>query len=168
MNKTVLALATALLLAGGTADTAFAKSHGNNGHHERNVQANSGHKHKNNGVRSDTHWDRSVVHDNDHDGIANHYDNFDNRWDRTRFRVSQPLAKSVLSELPDVTDVEITGGRWLVTGTGQLLSSVAGALARAQVVAEDLRVDQGNLDDAFVAMTGRAPESPAPSEGRVA
>ncbi|MCH7231486.1 hypothetical protein L0U85_11580 [Glycomyces sp. L485] len=59
-------------------------------------------------------------------------------------------------------DREITEGRWLVTGSGQLLSSVAGALARAQVVAEDLRVDQRSLDDAFVAFTGRAPESPEP------
>jgi ABC-2 type transport system ATP-binding protein len=63
-----------------------------------------------------------------------------------------------------VTNVEITEGRWLVTGRGQLLSSVAGALARVQVVAEDLRVDQRNLDDAFVAFTGRAPE---PSERKV-
>jgi ABC-2 type transport system ATP-binding protein len=86
---------------------------------------------------------------------------------QVRFRVSQPLDKSVLTELPDVTNVEITEGRWLVAGRGQLLSSVAGALARAQVVAEDLRVDQRNLDDAFVAFTGRAPESPEPSEKRV-
>jgi len=74
---------------------------------------------------------------------------------QVRFRVSQPLDESVLRELPDVTGVEIVEGRWLVTGRGQLLSNVAGALARAQVVAEDLRVDQRTLDDAFVAMTGR-------------
>ncbi|WP_154796132.1 ABC transporter ATP-binding protein [Occultella kanbiaonis] len=83
---------------------------------------------------------------------------------QVRFRVSQPLDKSVLTVLPDVTDVEIAQGRWIVTGNGQLLSSVAGALARAQVVVEDLRVDQRNLDDAFVAFTGLAPESPEPSE----
>ncbi|WP_430502866.1 ABC transporter ATP-binding protein [Micromonospora trifolii] len=81
---------------------------------------------------------------------------------QVRFRVRQPLDKSVLTELRDVTDVEITEGRWLVSGSGQLLSSVAGALAKAQVVAEDLRVYQRNLDDAFVAFTGRAPESPEP------
>ncbi|AUS77740.1 ABC transporter ATP-binding protein [Actinoalloteichus sp. AHMU CJ021] len=86
---------------------------------------------------------------------------------QVRFRVSQPLDRSVLTDLPDVTDVEITEGRWLVTGRGQLLSSVAGALARARVVAEDLRVDQRNLDDAFVAFTGRAPESPGNSTRRV-
>ncbi|NEB40293.1 ABC transporter ATP-binding protein [Streptomyces sp. SID14515] len=83
---------------------------------------------------------------------------------QVRFRVRQPLDRSALTELPDVTDVEITEGRWLVTGSGQLLSSVAGALARAQVVAEDLRVDQRNLDDAFVAFTGRAPDAPESRE----
>ncbi|GGA76237.1 multidrug ABC transporter ATP-binding protein [Pseudoclavibacter endophyticus] len=83
---------------------------------------------------------------------------------QVRFRVSQPLDKSVLTGLTEVTDVEITEGRWLVTGRGQLLSGIAGALARAQVVAEDLRVDQPNLDDAFLAFTGRAPESSEPVE----
>ncbi|MDO3687735.1 ABC transporter ATP-binding protein [Micromonospora sp. C28ISP2-4] len=81
---------------------------------------------------------------------------------QVRFRMRQPFDKRVLTELPDVTDVAITDDRWLVTGSGQLLSSVAGALARAQVVAEDLRLDRRNLDDAFVAFTGRAPQSPEP------
>ncbi|MFE7461242.1 ABC transporter ATP-binding protein [Streptomyces sp. NPDC057554] len=85
---------------------------------------------------------------------------------RVRFRVSQPLDRNVLAELPDVTGVENTEGRWLVTGRGQLLSGVAGALARARVVAEDLRVDRRDLDDAFVAFTGRAPKSPEPPERR--
>jgi len=83
---------------------------------------------------------------------------------QVRFRVSRPLDKRVLSELPEVSSVEIIDDRWRVTGSGQLLSSVAGALARAQVVAEDLRIDQRNLDDAFVAFTGRAPESSAHTE----
>jgi len=81
-----------------------------------------------------------------------------------RFRVSRPLDESVLTGLPEVSGVEVTEGRWLVTGRGQLLNSVVGALARAQVVAEDLRVDQRTLDDAFVAFTGRAPQSPGASE----
>lgn len=87
-----------------------------------------------------------------------------NAQQQVRFRVSTPLDKGVLATLPEVTDVEVAGDRWLVTGRGQLLTSVAGALARAQVVAEDLRVDQRNLDDAFVAFTGRPPESAAHSE----
>ncbi|MFD4991365.1 ABC transporter ATP-binding protein [Cellulosimicrobium cellulans] len=78
-----------------------------------------------------------------------------NAAQQVRFRVSQPLDRRLLIGLPDVTDVENTADRWRVTGRGQLLSSVAGALARAHVVAEDLRVDQRTLDDAFVALTGR-------------
>lgn len=85
---------------------------------------------------------------------------------QVRFRVSTSLDRDVLTTLPEVTDVEVAGDRWLVTGRGQLLTSVAGALARAQVVAEDLRIDQRNLDDAFVAFTGRPPESTARAERR--
>ena len=84
-----------------------------------------------------------------------------------RFRVSRPLDRSILTELPEVSGVEVVEGSWLVTGRGQLVSGVAGALARAQVVVEDLRVDQRTLDDAFVAFTGRAPESTEGSERKV-
>lgn len=70
----------------------------------------------------------------------------------------------MLTALPEVTEVEVSEGRWVVTGRGQLLSGVAGALARAEVVAEDLRVDRRTLDDAFVAFTGHVSESPESSE----
>ena len=43
----------------------------------------------------------------------------------------------------------------VVTGTGNLLLAVTTVLARNQVVAADLRVEQTSLDDAFVALTGR-------------
>lgn len=76
-----------------------------------------------------------------------------------RFRVRQPLDRNLLMSLADVSDVKVTEGTWLVTGGGQLLTSVAGALARAEIVAEDLRFDQASLDDAFVAFTGHAPRS---------
>ncbi|SIQ24622.1 ABC-2 type transport system ATP-binding protein [Cellulosimicrobium aquatile] len=83
---------------------------------------------------------------------------------QVRFRLRQRLDASVLTVLPDVTGVDVVGDRWRVTGRAQVLSSVAGALARAQVVAEDLRVDRRNLDDAFLALTGRAPRSVDASE----
>ena len=87
MNKTVLALATALVIAGGAANTASAKNHGNgNGDHRDAKRDHVAKVHNERGVRSPEHWDRSVVHDSDHDGIANHDDNVDNRWDRNRFR----------------------------------------------------------------------------------
>src|SRR4249919_2945032 len=121
MNKTILALATALLLAGGTANTACAKAHGNNGHHSE--QGNSGHKHehKKNGVRSDRHWDRSVVHDSDHDGIANHYDNYDNRWDRNRFRYSQRNVYTAVRTYTAPIYVAPTGYRYTRWNTGAYL-----------------------------------------------
>lgn len=86
---------------------------------------------------------------------------------QVRFRLTQPLDRRILTDLPEVTGVEVAGERWQVTGSGQLLGSVAGALARAEVVAEELRVDQRSLDDAFLAFTGRAPESPQPHHEEV-
>ena len=44
----------------------------------------------------------------------------------------------------------------VVTGSGNLLNAVVSALARNQIVAADLRVEQANLDDAFVALTSAA------------
>lgn len=86
---------------------------------------------------------------------------------QVRFRLTQPLDRGVLTDLPEVTGVEVSGNRWIVSGTGQLLGSVAGALARAEVVAEELRLDQRSLDDAFLAFTGRTPESPQPHHEEV-
>jgi ABC-2 type transport system ATP-binding protein len=43
----------------------------------------------------------------------------------------------------------------VVTGTGNLIHAVTSVLARNQVVANDLRVEQANLDDAFIALTGQ-------------
>jgi ABC-2 type transport system ATP-binding protein len=44
----------------------------------------------------------------------------------------------------------------VVTGTGNLLHAVTSVLARNQIVAAELRLEQTTLDDAFVALTGRA------------
>ena len=61
----------------------------------------------------------------------------------------------MLAALPEVTAVERAGGQLVVTGTGNLLLAVTTVLARNQVTAADLRVEQTTLDDAFVALTGR-------------
>jgi ABC-2 type transport system ATP-binding protein len=74
---------------------------------------------------------------------------------RIRFRPSAPLDHAVLAALPEVTSVERAGSQLVVTGTGDLLLAVATVLARNQVTAADLRVEQTSLDDAFVALTGR-------------
>lgn len=74
---------------------------------------------------------------------------------RIRFRPSAPIDHAVLAALPEVTSVERAGSQLVVTGTGNLLLAVTTTLARNEVVAGDLRVEQTSLDDAFVALTGR-------------
>jgi ABC-2 type transport system ATP-binding protein len=78
---------------------------------------------------------------------------------RVRFRPSVPLDDHLLKDLPEVRNVTKTGGQVVVTGTDGLLQAVASVLARHHVIAADLRVEQSSLDDAFVALTGRHPES---------
>jgi len=74
---------------------------------------------------------------------------------RIRFRPSAPVDDSVLTALPEVTGVARHGGQIVVTGTGNVLHAVTALLAKDRIVAADLRVEQTNLDDAFVALTGR-------------
>jgi ABC-2 type transport system ATP-binding protein len=74
---------------------------------------------------------------------------------RIRFRPSAPLDHALLTALPEVSAVEHAGGQLVVTGTGNLLHAVTSVLARNQIVAAGLRVEQTTLDDAFVALTGR-------------
>jgi ABC-2 type transport system ATP-binding protein len=75
---------------------------------------------------------------------------------RIRFRPSAPLDDALLTALPEVTSVSRTGSQILVTGTGNVLHAVTSVLARNQIIAADLRIEQTSLDDAFVALTGRA------------
>jgi ABC-2 type transport system ATP-binding protein len=78
---------------------------------------------------------------------------------RVRFRPSVPMPDELLSGLPEVTSVAWHGPTVVVTGTGNLLHAVTSVLARNQIVALELRVDQASLDDAFVALTGRTIEN---------
>jgi ABC-2 type transport system ATP-binding protein len=78
---------------------------------------------------------------------------------RLRFRPSAPLDDRLLTELPEVRSVTRRGETVVVAGTGNLLHAVTATLARNQIVAKELRVDQADLDDAFVALTGRKPDS---------
>ena len=75
---------------------------------------------------------------------------------RIRFHPSAPLDDQLLTDLPEVRSVSRAGAQVVVTGTGTLLSAVMSVLARHQIEASDLRVEQANLDDAFLALTERA------------
>jgi ABC-2 type transport system ATP-binding protein len=74
---------------------------------------------------------------------------------RLRFRPSIAIEDGLLAGLPEVKRVERSGPVLVVTGTGNLIHAVTSVLARHQIVANDLRVEQANLDDAFIALTGR-------------
>jgi ABC-2 type transport system ATP-binding protein len=74
---------------------------------------------------------------------------------RVRFRPATPFDVALLTDLPEVTQVERHGPQLVVTGAGNLLHAVTSVLARNQVVAADLRVEQAGLDDAFIRLTGR-------------
>jgi ABC-2 type transport system ATP-binding protein len=74
---------------------------------------------------------------------------------RIRFRPSEPVADDLFTALPEVRSVTRHGPQVVVTGTGNVIHAVTSALARNQIVAADLRIEQANLDDAFIALTGR-------------
>jgi ABC-2 type transport system ATP-binding protein len=73
---------------------------------------------------------------------------------RIRFRPSVPMDDALLTGLPEVTSVTRRGATVIVTGTGTVVNAVTSVLASHQIVAQQLRVDQTSLEDAFVALTG--------------
>ena len=78
---------------------------------------------------------------------------------RIRFVPSAPVDTAVLLAMPEVDAVTTHGDQLVVTGTGNVLHTVMAELARRQIIAEQLRVDQTTLDDAFLALTGRPTEN---------
>ena len=71
-----------------------------------------------------------------------------------QFRPSVPLPSGLLESLPDVTHVIHRGDVVVVTGNSNALNAVTSVLARNQILARQLRVDQASLEDAFLALTG--------------
>ncbi|HEV2639303.1 MAG TPA: ABC transporter ATP-binding protein [Actinocrinis sp.] len=76
---------------------------------------------------------------------------------RIQFRPSAPFDDTLLSALPDVTGITRKGEMVLVTGNDNALNAITSVLARNQILAQHLRVEQASLEDAFVALTGRHP-----------
>ncbi|MBY0441239.1 MAG: ABC transporter ATP-binding protein [Mycobacteriaceae bacterium] len=79
--------------------------------------------------------------------------------DELRFTAPPKLALSLLtSALPeDYTVVEVTAGEYLVTGPidPQVLATVTAWCAQIDVLATNMRVEQRNLEDVFLDLTGR-------------
>jgi ABC-2 type transport system ATP-binding protein len=74
---------------------------------------------------------------------------------RISFRPASPLDDQLLRKLPDVFSVQRYGETVTVTGNNNVVNAVTSVLASHGVVAEQLRVDQASLEDAFVALTQR-------------
>jgi ABC-2 type transport system ATP-binding protein len=77
---------------------------------------------------------------------------------RIQFRPSAPVSDAMLTSVPGVTDVIRRGDVVVVNGTGDVVNGVISMLARNQIVAQQLRVDQANLEDAFLELTGKHAE----------
>ncbi len=84
---------------------------------------------------------------------------------RVSFVPSGPFDDRLLTGLPEVSGEEHDGARIVVTGSGELANVVILTLAKVGVTATDLHLDSANLEDAFLALTGRHFREEAP--GRV-
>ncbi|MDV6011149.1 ABC transporter ATP-binding protein [Haloechinothrix sp. LS1_15] len=75
---------------------------------------------------------------------------------RVRFRTPDDVDLSILTALDEVSEVTTDRGEVVVSGEGELLHAVSSTLARHGVTATETRMEQASLDDAFLALTGRA------------
>jgi ABC-2 type transport system ATP-binding protein len=79
---------------------------------------------------------------------------------RIRITTSAVVEDEWLLRLPEVTSLIRSDGEIVVTGNQRMLFSVVSLLAEHEIVPGRLQVDQPNLDDAFVAITGRRLDHP--------
>jgi ABC-2 type transport system ATP-binding protein len=78
---------------------------------------------------------------------------------RMRFRPSAPLEDAELLALPEVDSLTRRDGRIELAGTSNLVQAVTSLLARRQIIAGGLRIEQATLDDAFISLTDHAQEN---------
>lgn len=74
---------------------------------------------------------------------------------QVQFSVQNGFDADVLREVAGVTAVTRQNAQVTVQGGGPLLANVAAALAQYNIAPADLRVQQANLEDVFLALTGR-------------
>jgi ABC-2 type transport system ATP-binding protein len=75
------------------------------------------------------------------------------------FRPSGPIDNEDFEELTEVTAVRRDGPQIVVSGTGNVVHAVTALLAHRGVIAEDLRIDQANLEDAYLELTNESSTS---------
>jgi ABC-2 type transport system ATP-binding protein len=73
---------------------------------------------------------------------------------RVRFSLNHGFDPSLLQSVSGVSRVAREGDEIVVHGTGALMAHVAAALAERDLAPADLRAEQPNLEDVFLALTG--------------
>jgi ABC-2 type transport system ATP-binding protein len=74
---------------------------------------------------------------------------------RVRFTQVKGFNAAALENLPGVERVEQTGLEVVVHGNGTMVGQVTAHLAQANALPSDLKVEQANLEDVFLALTGK-------------
>ena len=77
---------------------------------------------------------------------------------RMRFRPSAPIEDADLLALPGVDSITRHGTQVELSGNARLVQDVTTLLARRQIIADGLRIEQASLDDAFVTLTDHGKE----------
>ncbi|HEY2793781.1 MAG TPA: ABC transporter ATP-binding protein [Micromonosporaceae bacterium] len=77
---------------------------------------------------------------------------------RIQFRTAEPFDDALLTALPDISGVEHRGDLIVATGNDNALNAITSVLAQRGIVAQQLRVDQPSLEDAFVSLTNSSKE----------
>ncbi len=85
---------------------------------------------------------------------------------RLRLKVAEPFSTELLEALPEVTAVQRHGEELVVTGTGDLRTTVIIALHEAGLRAEDIRLETTSLEDAMRALTDNTPHPTTSHETR--
>ena len=75
---------------------------------------------------------------------------------RIIFSTANGFDSADLQQVDSVSRIEVDGNQVTVYGSGQLLLRVATALTAQNLDPLDLRVERPNLEDVFIALTGRA------------
>ncbi|MCL4870771.1 MAG: ABC transporter ATP-binding protein [Anaerolineae bacterium] len=78
-----------------------------------------------------------------------------NRETQVLFSVPNGFQAARLENVGGITAVNQYGQQITVSGNGPLLANVAAALAQHNIAPADLRVQQANLEDVFLALTGQ-------------
>ncbi|HUB92961.1 MAG TPA: ABC transporter ATP-binding protein [Verrucomicrobiae bacterium] len=74
---------------------------------------------------------------------------------QVRFTPSKPFEDTLLTKLPEVKTLEHQGRHIRIVGSGQLVNAIILTLAKHDIEAVDVQMEQATLEDAFVKLTGR-------------